>query len=125
MRKITSQSVDAFGNGNSEFKHGFVSYGVDVEEKFDDEGEELDGEEYVLIEKIEVDEEMRGKGLGRKYLSESIKNIEKEHPGLPIRLAALPDHGTMDMSDLVYFYETEGFDVTNTAGDAVVMEFTS
>ena len=125
MRKITSQSVDAFGNGNSEFKHGFVSYGVDVEEKFDDEGEELDGEEYVLIDKIEVDEEMRGKGLGRKYLRESIKNIEKEHPGLPIRLAALPDPGTMDMSDLVDFYETEGFDVINTDGDAVAMEYTS
>ena len=113
------------GGGSRDRPEGaFVSWSVDTEVIYDDEGEESDGEDYILIEKIEVPPEHRGRGIARSMLREELAAMQAEHPDMPIRLSALPTESDgIDMSDLVAFYESEGFDVISTDGPAVVMEF--
>ena len=42
---------------------------------------------------------------------------------MPIKLATLPfGKKGLDMENLVEFYESEGFDIENTEGHAVVMQ---
>jgi len=102
----------------------YVSWGLQSDPEFDDEGNESTGDEYALIEKIYVPPSQRGNGIARKMLRSALAEIKQEHPDLPIKIAALPfGEDAIEMEDLVSFYESEGFDVSNTDSDAVIMEF--
>ena len=101
----------------------YVSWDVNEDPVFDDEGEEVGSEEYVLIEKLFVPSHQRRQGVARKLLREAIAEAKQQYPTLPIKVAALPfGDDQIDMVDLVAFYESEGFSVTNTDGHAVIME---
>lgn len=114
----TSEGLEKTGSEKS-----FVSWSIDSEELYDDEGEVVGEEDYVLIEKLWVDPSERGQGKGRELMESAIAEAQEKYPGLPIRLAALPfGEGAMEVSDLVEYYETMGFEVINTEGHAVVME---
>ena len=99
----------------------YVSWNLETEVLFDEDGCEYDGEEYALIEKIWVPAEDRGQGKGRKMLEEAIEEIKATHGNITIKIAALPFDNGMDMADLVAFYESVGFDVEDTSGHAVIM----
>ena len=101
----------------------YVSWDIENDPVFDEDGAESVGEDYALIEKIYVPEADRSSGVGRRILRESIHEIQQQHPDMPIKIAAYPfGDNTLDMEDLVNFYESEGFDVVNTDGHAVIME---
>ena len=56
-------------------------------------------------------------------LREAIAEAKQQYPTLSIKVAALPfGDDQIDMSDLVAFYESEGFSVSNCDGHAVIME---
>lgn len=100
----------------------YVSWDVNEDHVFDGEGEEVGSEEYVLIEKLFVPSHQRRLGVARKLLREAIAEAKQQYPTLPIKVAALPfGDDQIDMVDLVAFYESEGFSVTNTDGHAVIM----
>lgn len=101
----------------------YYSWSLDNEPIFDHEGNESAGDDYARIDKLYVPEEKRSKGVGRKLLRDSIQEIQQKHPNMPIKLAALPfGKNGLDMENLVKFYESEGFDIANTEGHAVVMQ---
>ena len=98
----------------------YVSWGVQSDDVYDAEGEVVGAEEYALIEKVWVPESDRGNGIGRKLLREAIEEIKAAGHDT-IKIAALPFDGGMDMADLVAFYESEGFEIENCEGHAVIM----
>lgn len=101
----------------------FISWGLTEDPLFNGEGEEIGSEEYVLIEKLFVPPHQRRQGIARKLLREAIAEAKQQYPTLPIKVAALPfGDDQIDMSELVAFYESEGFSVSDCAGHAVIME---
>lgn len=106
-------------NDNLDSK-GYVSWDVNQEQNEDGPV----GPEYVLIEKVHVNEDSRRQGFARKLLREAIAEIKAEHPGMAIKLAADPQHDSIELDDLVAFYESEGFDTVDSNGAPfVVMEY--
>lgn len=99
----------------------FCAYRIETEIEFDEDGYEVEGDQYVLIEKIFVPVENRGNGIARRLLREAVSHSRTTHPGMAIRLVAEPLDASTDMERLVAFYESEGFDVIE-AGEIVVME---
>ena len=106
---------------NTSSKEAYVSWDLETEVLFDEDGCECDGEQYAMIEKIWVPESDRGQGKGRKMLESAIADIKEKHGNITIKIAALPFDNGMDMADLVAFYESVGFDVEDTSGHAVIM----
>ena len=101
----------------------YVSWSLNDDPVFDDEGEEVGSEECVLIEKLFVPSHQRRQGIARKLLREAIAEARQQYHDLPIKIAALPfGDDQIDMSDLVAFYESEGFTVSNCDGHAVIMK---
>ena len=101
----------------------FVSCGLTEEPLFNNDGEEVGSKEYVLIEKLFVPPRQRRQGVARKMLREAIAEAKQQYPTLSIKVAALPfGDDQIDMSDLIAFYESEGFSVSNCDGHAVIME---
>lgn len=102
----------------------YVSWGVTTDPVFDEDGNESESDEYALIEKIFVPEESRRDGAGRRMLRDTLREIQSDYPGMSIKIAAYPfGENKIDMTDLVEFYESEGFDIENTDSHAVIMEF--
>ena len=99
----------------------FCAYRIETEIDFDEDGYEVDGEQYVLIEKLFVPSENRGNGIARRLLREAVSHARATYPGMAIRLVAEPLDADTDMDRLLAFYESEGFDVIE-AGEIVVME---
>ena len=66
----------------------------------------------------------RDQGEGTRLLREALKEIDEEHPGMEVKLAAYQfdeDDPGMELADLVEWYENEGFKIESTEGHAVVM----
>ncbi len=119
-RAEAESQMGTHSNGNDK---SYVSWDIENDPIFDEDGFESVGEDYALIEKIYVPEADRSNGVGRRILRESIHEIQQQHPDMPIKIAAYPfGDNALDMEDLVNFYESEGFDVVNTDGHAVIME---
>ena len=91
-----------------------VTWFIDNDSVFDEEGNESPGFDFVHIDTLFVPVELRGQGLARRIMKEAIKNIKVEHSGLPIYLVACPKESAgpacPDMSELVDFYMSLGFD---------------
>jgi GNAT superfamily N-acetyltransferase len=100
----------------------YVSWGIDEEPIYDEEGEEIDAEEYARIDLVYVAPEERGQGRALPLLSQAIEEIRSARPGLPIRLVVLPKEEGIEIEGLVRLYERAGFEVTGTAGDTIIME---
>lgn len=104
------------------YEHGYIQYDKTSDDIYNDEGDITGEDKYILIGKVFVDPDYRKKGFARQMMIETLKDI-KSKSDLPVRLAALPLNNSIDGQDLVSFYESLGFDVTNTEGSAVVMEW--
>ena len=102
----------------------FISWGLTEEPIFNGDGEEVGSKEYVLIEKLFVPPHQRRQGIARKLLRDAIVEAKQQYHTLSIKVAALPFGGDdqIAMADLVAFYESEGFSVSDCAGHAVIME---
>jgi predicted GNAT family N-acyltransferase len=105
-------------------KKEYVSYELNTDIDFDEDGNEIESEEYVLISRVYVPEEKRGQGVARKIMTEALAEIAKEHPSKTIKIAAYPLEETTDLDRLVDFYESLGFEVSDSTGNchAVIME---
>ena len=88
----------------------YVSYSVQQEEIYDEEGEVSYGDDYWLIEKVYVATEMRGQGIARKMMIEAIAEMRAERPELMIRLVCEAQDKDTDQEMLAGFYESLGFD---------------
>jgi hypothetical protein len=111
-------------NPVSEKGKNYIDYSISSDTIFDHEGNEFEGPEYHLIDKIYVQPNERGTGKASKMLKETIEKMQKTRPDLPIKVNALPfDKNSsppgLDMEELVRFYEKHGFDIENTEGNAV------
>lgn len=100
----------------------YISWDIAEDEIFNEECEVVGNEEYAIIQKIFVAPNERRQGKARAMLREVIAEIKKAHPGMKIKIAALPfGEDPIDMADLVDFYESEGFSVENCESHAVIM----
>jgi GNAT superfamily N-acetyltransferase len=109
--------------GDKTMSENYVSWSIECDDIYDEEGEVIGSEEYVLIDKIFVKKEDRRKGIARTMLLNEIEIIKKEHKGIDIKIAAYPfDDKECDMEGLVSFYESVGFEVENTESHAVIMK---
>lgn len=92
-------------------KH-YVSYSIQQEEIYDEEGEVSYGDDYWLVEKCYVAPELRGQGIARKMMVEAIADMRAERPGLTIKLVCEAQDDDTDQELLAGFYESLGFDAT-------------
>jgi GNAT superfamily N-acetyltransferase len=101
----------------------YVSWEVTSDDIYDDEGDVVGRDDYILIEKVYVASEFRGCGVGAELVRRALKEIEEAKTGLDVKLAALPDVDGMEMGDLVAWYERFGFSVDESVADchAVIM----
>lgn len=100
----------------------YISWGLNSDDIYDEEGDVVGQDEYVLIEKLYVAPADRRQGVAREILREALAEIAKIHSGMTVKLAALPfGDDAIDMADLVAFYESEGFSIDNCDGHAVIM----
>ena len=93
-------------------KYGYVSWDVNSDYSFDEEGNEIPGEPYALIERTEVYPQYRRKGYGKQLVRDAIREIQTEKPGMEIKLFPeafdVGDTG-LDDEQLWKWYESLGF----------------
>lgn len=87
----------------------YVSYSVNQEEIYDEEGEVSYGDDYWLIEKCYVAPELRGQGIARMMMVVAIAAMRAERPDLKIRLVCEAQDEDTDQELLAGFYESLGF----------------
>ena len=94
--------------GIYETKTGYADWGIEADTIFTEEGEELEGVEYVQIYNLFVAEQYRGKGEARRILDVAIKTIKADHPGMEIKIVPEPKESVVDLERLASFYESMG-----------------
>lgn len=92
-----------------EIKNGYIEYSID----------DMNDEELV-IDLVEVVE--KRKGTGSKLVNEVIK-YAKQNNYKAVTLCAYPQDNTIELKDLVRFYEKLGFDVEYDDGSEVLMKY--
>ena len=88
----------------------FVSYDINCEEIYDEDGEATYGDDYWLISNVFVEPAFRGQGVARKMMVEAIAEMKAERPELKIKLVAIPQDDETDVELLGAFYESLGFE---------------
>ena len=88
----------------------FVSYDINCEEIYDEDGEVTYGDDYWLIGNVFVEKAFRGQGVARKMMVEAIAEMKAERPELKIKLVAIPQDDETDIELLSAFYESLGFE---------------
>ena len=88
----------------------YVSYDINCEEIYDEEGEVSYGDDYWLINNVFVEPAFRGQGVARKMMVEAIAEMKAERPELKIKLVAIPQGDETDIELLCAFYESLGFE---------------
>lgn len=90
----------------------YVSYDINCEEIYDEDGEVSYGDDYWLISNVFVEKAFRGQGVARKMMIEAIAEMKAERPELKIKLVAIPQDDETDIELLGSFYESLGFEAT-------------
>ena len=104
-------------------KTSYVSYSLTQDDIYSTEGDVIGVDEYVLIDKVFVPLLERCKGKGREIMVDALEEIKRDFSGITVKIAALPfGEESIDMDDLVKFYETLGFAISDVSGDAVILE---
>ena len=88
----------------------YVSYDINCEEIYDEDGEVSYGDDYWLISNVFVEKAFRGQGVARKMMIEAIAKMKDERPELKIKLVAIPQDDGTDIELLGAFYESLGFE---------------
>ena len=88
----------------------YVSYDINCEEIYDEDGESSYGDDYWLISNVFVEPAFRGQGVARKMMVEAIAEMKAERPELKIKLVAIPQDDETDIELPGAFYESLGFD---------------
>ena len=88
----------------------YVSYDINCEEIYDEDGEVSYGDDYWLISNVFVEKAFRGQGVARKMMIEAIAKMKAERPDLKIKLVAIPQDDETDIELLGAFYESLGFE---------------
>ena len=98
---------------------GYIDYTPDTQDMIgiDDDGYDMMSESYTMIDLVYVSPEYRKQGIARQMMTDFLTTMSGT-----IRLAALPKEKSIEVEDLVSFYESIGFMVDDEqCGDAVVM----
>lgn len=90
--------------GMIEIKEGCIDWDVYTDTEIDEEGCEVDGEEYVKIDNLLVYPEYRGQGFARLLLTQAIETIQKQSPSLAIKIVPQPKDRSTTQSRLTDFY---------------------
>lgn len=98
----------------------YISYYIDQEEIYDDEGDVIGEEDYWLISMVYVPAEMRGNGVARKMMEEAIADIREKDSSLPIKLWCEAQDKDTDQELLAAFYESFGFEATGNGAEMVL-----
>jgi ribosomal protein S18 acetylase RimI-like enzyme len=93
-------------NGIIEIEQGYIDWDVYADEELDDEGYEVEGEEYIKIDNLFVKPEYRGQGFARKLLTQAIEMIQKQAPGLEVKIVPEPKDDQTTFTRLAAFYES-------------------
>jgi len=98
----------------------YITYGVDSEETYNDEGELVAELDYWLISKVYVPVDQRGNGIARKMMTDAIADMKKENPELEIKLWCEAQDDDTDSELLAAFYESFGFDATGNGAEMIL-----
>lgn len=107
-----SSSLNELANKYNEMHpdKNHVSWDLTSDSHFDEEGYEMPGNPYVLIEKVYTHPDDRNKGVATRLMSDAMKEIESKHPNMPIKLSPIPLDKDTDIERLADFYKKFGFD---------------
>jgi GNAT superfamily N-acetyltransferase len=86
-----------------ETEFGYCDWDLISEEIFDEDGEVVGENEYVLIENLFVVSSQRGKGYATDLLNLAISTITKQ-TSLPIKIVAEPKENSVCQNRLIEFY---------------------
>lgn len=100
----------------------YISFCVNSDDVYNDEGEVIDSVEYWLIEKVYTPFEMRGRGIARQMMNDALAEMKLEESSLPVRLWCEAQDEDTDHELLAAFYESFGFDATGN-GSEMEMSF--
>ena len=126
MEKARRMPLDEFIKSGSVVDGSYVEYSVSNDMSFDEEGNEIIGDDYVLIDKVFVPKDKRGRGYGKSIIKNTLREIinNPETKGMPIKLDADPFDNGMEQEQLVEFYENLGFSSNPVDGmSGVVMDY--
>lgn len=88
----------------------YVSYDINCEEIYDEDGEVSYGDDYWLISNVFVEPAFRGQGVARKMMVDAIAEMKAERPELKIKLVCMSQDDDTDQEKLAKFYESLGFE---------------
>lgn len=88
----------------------YLSWDVTSDPHFTEEGDEIAGDPYALIEKVYVHPEDRNKGIATKLMRNAMEEIKNKHPNMPVKLTPIPLDKDTDIERLTDFYKKFGFD---------------
>ena len=109
---------------------GSVIYSLECDEveeqcftnEYEDENEGLsEPVPYILIDRVMVKKEFRGKGHGHDLMDGVLKKIRKEYPKQDIELCADPLDDDTELEWLADFYKSHGFTPEYAEGMSGVM----
>jgi predicted GNAT family N-acyltransferase len=102
-----------------EFKmtSAYISYDIQEDPIFDDEGDEVGTDKYWLICKMYTPEAERGKGIARRLMTEALSEMSSKCPSLDVRLWCEPQDDLTDGELLMAFYESFGFEATGNGAE--------
>jgi len=91
---------------------GSVDWDVysDIED-IDEDGNEIYGPDYVKIDNLFVNSEVRGQGVARSLMTQAIAQINVDFPGLTIKVVPEPKDTGTDFARLAAFYDSLGLEV--------------
>ena len=95
----------------------YISYYINEDDIYNDEGDVVGVEEYWLIAKVFVQKEQRGQGIARKMMEEAIAEMQAKRPELSIKLWCEAQDKDTDQELLANFYESFGFDATGNGAE--------
>lgn len=98
----------------------YISYYIDQEEIYNDEGDVIGEEDYWLISMLYVPAEMRGNGVARKLMEDAIADMREKDSSLPIKLWCEAQDKDTDQELLAAFYESFDFEATGNGAEMVL-----
>ena len=104
FNQLKERSIEV--DGLIEEPYGSVDWDVYNDPEFDDDGNEIETEDYVKIDNLFVDPKYRGQGKARELLTRAIKKIQRDYPRLKIKIVPEPGDDNVDLEKLSYFYDS-------------------
>lgn len=90
--------------GRNEF-----NYWIEQGDEAIEAGRNTTGKAVAVLDKVYLDPQNRGKGIGRDLMRIGLDDMAQNHPGMDVQLLAEPLDDATNLDDLVRLYESSGF----------------